>query len=283
MRFKGWGLGLTITGVVLVVLAVVWLFAIFPGMVKLPADYNKDVNFEGTYLVLNPDTYTMDELPVNVQRLQLATGVEGNVLIISETVTCTHALAGMELAQFGQVNSLSVDRSTREYVTDQDDGIPRSGQFCFPSDLQQQSYSMWISSAGRPLDAEFIGEQEFEGLNVFVFQVSEQGLSIGTQEGTGLPQVLDITVNLMVEPLSGTTVYTMSSSTYSVVLPDETESPYYISNIVFTQDTIDDLVGTANDARTLILWLSFYGFWIVIGVGAALVIAGVVMAARARG
>ena len=283
MRFKGWGLGLTITGVVLVVLAVVWLFAIFPGMVKLPADYNKDVNFEGTYLVLNPDTYTMDELPVNVQRLQLATGVEGNVLIISETVTCTHALAGMELAQFGQVNSLSVDRSTREYVTDQDDGIPRSGQFCFPSDLQQQSYSMWISSAGRPLDAEFIGEQEFEGLNVFVFQVSEEGLSIGTQEGTGLPQVLDITVNLMVEPLSGTTVYTMSSSTYSVVLPDETESPYYISNIVFTQDTIDDLVGTANDARTLILWLSFYGFWIVIGVGAALVIAGVVMAARARG
>jgi len=283
MRLKGWGLGLPIAGLVLVVIALVWLLAIFPGMVKLPADYSKDINFEGTYLVLNPDTYNMDELPVCVQRLQLATDVQGNVLIISETVTCTHALAGMELAQFGQVGSLSVDRSTRAYVPDQDDGMPRSGQFCFPSNLEQQSYSMWISSAGRPLDAEFIGEEEFEGLNVFVFEVSEQGLSIGTQAGTELPQVMDIAVNLMVEPLSGTTVYTASSSTYSVVLPDETESPYYISDIAFTEDTIADLVNTANDARTLILWLSFYGFWILIGVGAALVIVGLVLAARARG
>jgi hypothetical protein len=280
MRFKGWGLGLTIVGVVLVVFAIVWLFAIFPGMVKLPVDYSKDINFEGTYMVLNPDTYTMDELPVCVQRLQLATGVEDNVLIISETVTCTHALAGMELPQFGQAGSLSVDRSTREYVADQDDGMPRSGQFCFPSDLQQQSYQMWVSSAWRPLEAEFIGEEEFEGINVFVFQISEEGLSLGTQEGTGLPQVMDTTIDLRVEPVSGTTVYTASSSIYSVVLPDETESPYYISNIVFNQDTIDELVDDATSARSLILWLSFYGFWIVIGVGAALVITGVVIATR---
>jgi hypothetical protein len=283
MRFKGWGLGLTITGVVLVVFAVVWLFAIFPGMVKLPSDYNKDVRFEGTYLVFNSATYTMDELPVNVQRLQLATGVENNVLIISETVTCTHAIAGVVLPQFGQVGSLSVDCSTRAYVADQDDGMPRSGQFCFPSDLQHQSYQMWISSAGRPLEAEFVGEEEFEGLNVYVFQISEEGLSLGTDEATGMPRVLDITVDLRVEPVSGTTVYTASYSTYSFVLPDDTHSPYYISNIAFTQGTIDELVNDAISARSLILWLSFYGFWIVIGVGAALVITGVVLAARARG
>lgn len=68
MRFRGWGLGLTISGLVLVVFALVWLLAIFPTMAKLPADYHKVVNLEGTYQVMNPGTGALDEIPVNVQR-----------------------------------------------------------------------------------------------------------------------------------------------------------------------------------------------------------------------
>jgi hypothetical protein len=203
------------------------------------------------------------------------------VLIIDETVCCTHALAGMELPQFGAFGELGVDRSTREYVPGYGD-MERTGQFCFPSDLEEQSYSMWISSAGRPLQAEFIGEEDFHDLKVFAFEISEQDLDIGTQEGTGLPQVLDIAISLKAEPVSGTTVYTESNSTYSIVPGPDMKVPYYISSISFTEDTIADLVDTASDARSLILWLSFYAFWIVIGVGAALVIAGAVMAVRTR-
>jgi hypothetical protein len=281
MKLKGWSLGLTIAGLVLVVFSLAWLLAIFPIMAKLPADYNKVVNFEGTYMVLNPDTQALEELPVCVEREQLAADVQDNVLIIDETVCCTHALAGMELPQFGAFGELGVDRSTREYVLGYGD-MDRTGQFCFPSDLEQQSYSMWISSAGRPLEAEFIGEEDFHDLEVFAFEISEQDLAIGTQEGTGLPQVLDIAISLKVEPVSGTTVYTESNSTYSIVPAPDMKVPYYISSISFTEDTIADLADTADSARSMILWLSFYAFWIVIGVGAALVIAGVVMAVQAR-
>lgn len=280
MRLKGWSLGLTTVGLVLVVFSLVWLLAIFPGMVKLPEDHHRVINFEGTYYVLNPDTQTLDEMPVCVEREQLATDVEDNVLIISETVCCTHALAGMELEQFGAYGELSVDRSTRAYVSDQADGMPRSGQFCFPSDLEKESYSMWILSAGRPLDAEFIGEEEYHGLNVFTFEISEPDLDIGTQEGTGIPQVVDIAISLKVEPVTGTTVYTESNSTYSLVLGPDTKMPYYISSIAFTDETIAELVDDAEGNRSLILWLSFYGFWIVIAVGAALVVTGVVMTVR---
>jgi hypothetical protein len=280
MKLKGWSLGLTITGLALVVISLVWLLAVFPILTKLPADYNKEVNFEGTYMVLNPETQTLDELPVCVQRVQDATEVQGNVLLIDETVCCTHALAGMELPQFGDFGELGVDRSTRAYVPGYGD-MDRMGQFCFPSDAEKQSYSMWISSAGRPLQAEFIGEENFHDLKVFAFEISEQDLDIGTQEGTGLPKVLDIAISLKVEPVSGTTVYTESNSTYSVVPAEGMKVPYYISSISFTEDTIADLVDTASSARTLILWLSFYGFWIIIGVGAALAIAGVVMSIRA--
>lgn len=286
MRWKGWSLGLTISGLVLVVFSLVWLLAIFPAMAKLPENYSKVIVFEGTYQVLNADTQTLDEIPVYVNREQLATDVQDNVLIIHEMVICTHALvAGMELPQFGMTSELSVDRSSREYVPDQADGIPRAGQFCFPSDVKEESYSMWISSAGRPLAAEFIGEEDFEGLTVFAFEISEQDLDIGSQEGTGLPQVLDLAISLKVEPISGTTVYTESNSTYSVVLPEPAgmKAPYYISSISFTEDTIADLVETATDARSMILWLSVYGFWIVIGVGAALIIIGVVIGIQKRG
>jgi hypothetical protein len=282
MRMKGWSLGLTIIGLVVVIFALVWLLAIFPAMVKLPEDHHRLINFEGTYYVLNPDTQTLDEIPVLVEREQLATDVQGNVLIISETVTATHALAGMELEQFGAYGEMSVDRSSRAFVSDQADGMPRSGQFCFPSDLEKVSYSMWVLNAGRPLEAAFTGEEEFHGLDVFTFAISEQDLDIGTQEGTGIPQVLDIDISLKVEPVTGTTVYTASNSTYSLVVGPETKMPYYISNIVFNDDTIAELVDDAQGNRSLILWLSVYGFWIVIAVGAVLVVTGVVMAVRNR-
>jgi len=283
MKLKGWSLGLTIVGLVLVVFSLAWLLAIFPAMAKLPENYSKAIVFEGTYTVMNPDTQMMEEIPVCVNREQLATDVQDNVLIISETVICTHALvAGMELPQFGQVGSLSVERSTREYVPDQDDGMPRAGQFCFPSDVKQESYNMWISSAGRPLEAEFIGEEDFHDLKVCAFMIGEQDLDIGTQEGTGLPQVLDIVISLKVEPVSGTTVYTESNSIYSIVPAPDMKVPYYISSISFTDDTIADLVDTAVSARSMILWASVYGFWIAIAVGVVLIVSGVVMAIRTK-
>lgn len=282
MRMRGWSLSLTVIGLVLVVFALVWLLAIFPSMVKIPTDHHRDIGFEGTYMVLNPDTQTLDEIPVLVQRLQDAMGVQDNVITISETVTCTHALAGMELPDFGAYGELSVDRSTRAYVQNQADGMPRAGQFCFPSDLEKESYDLWILNAGRPLEAAFIGEEEFHGITVYDFAISEQDLDIGAQEGTGIPQVLDIDISLKVEPVTGTTVYTMSNSTYSMVVGPETKMPYYISSIVFDDDTIDYLVDDAQGNRSLILWFSVYGFWIVIVIGAALVITGVVKAVRSK-
>jgi hypothetical protein len=288
MRMKGWSLGLSITGLVVVVFAIVWLLAIFPAMAKLPADYHKVVNFDGDYYVLNADTQTMDEIPVCVEREQLATDVQGNALLIDETVTCTHALAGMELPQFGAFGKLAVDRSTRAFVSGQGDSVAsysdmeRSGQFCFPSDLKKESYDLWVSSAGRPLEAAFTGEEEFNGLKVFDFEVSEQGLDIGAQEGTGIPRVMDIVIDLKVEPVSGATVYTESNSTYSMVPAPDMKIPYYISSIAFTQETIDELTDTAASSRSLILWTSFYGFWIAIAVGAALLVTGIVMAVRSK-
>ena len=70
MRMKGWSLGLTIIGLVLIALMLVWLLAVFPTMVKLPEDHHRVINFEGTYMVLNPDTQALDEIQIALGKRQ---------------------------------------------------------------------------------------------------------------------------------------------------------------------------------------------------------------------
>lgn len=268
-------------GLALVVLSLVWLFAIFPAMDKLPADHRKVINFEGTYKVMNPQTRSLDEIPVNVKREQQATEVQDNVVIINQVITTTHAVAGMELSQFGLTEVLGVERSTRQYVPGYGD-MDRSGQFSFPEKVEKKSYSLWIPAAGRPLEATFADEEDFHGLKVFTFEISEQDLDIGTEQRSGLPQVLDMGVNMKVEPVSGATVYSESLTTIKVVPAPGMAQPIYISSIRFTGDTITDLVDTAGSARTQLLWARVYGFWLGIGLGILLTLVGVLWAVRSR-
>jgi len=279
LQRKTWNTVLISLGLVLVILSLVWLYAIFPPLAKLPDDHHKVINFEGTYEVMNPETQSLDEIPVNVVREQQATEVQDNVLIINQTVTTAHALAGMELPQFGLAEVLGVDRSTRQYVAGYGD-MDRSGQFSFPEKVEKKSYFMWMPTAGRPLDANFTGEEDFEGLTVFAFQISEQDLDIGTQQGTGLPQVLDIVVDMKVEPVSGTTVDTESVNAINIIPAPGMKVPVYISSLTFTDDTIMDLVDTAGSARSMLLWAKVYGFWLVIGAGIVLTLVGVLRAIR---
>jgi len=258
------------------------VFVIFPLLAKLPADHHKVINMEGTYKVMNPQTQSLDEIPVDVEREQQAAEVQDNVLIINQTVTTSHALAGMELPQFGLTEVLGVDRSTREYVPGYGDDVERSGQFSFPEDVKEESYSIWMPSAGRPLDADFTGEEDFEGVRVLTFNISKEGLDIGTQQGTGLPQVLDIVIDFKVEPVSGTTVYSKSINTIKVVPAPGREMTVYDSRLTFTDDTTADLVDIAKNARTLLLWATVYGFWLVIGVGVVLTLVGLVGIIRGR-
>ncbi len=279
LQRKTWNTVLISLGLVLVILSLVWLYAIFPPLAKLPADHHKVINFEGTYEVMNPQTQTLDEIPVNVVREQQATEVQDNVLIINQVITTTHALAGMELPDFGLTEELGVDRSTRAYVIGYGD-MDRSGQFSFPEKVEEKTYSLWMPTAGRPLEANFTGEEAFEGLTVFAFEIDEQDLDIGTQQGTGLPQVLDIVVALKVEPVSGVTVHTESVNAINIVPAPGMKMPVYISSLRFTDDTITDLVDTARSARSMLLWAKVYGFWLVIGVGIVLTLVGVLRAIR---
>ena len=281
MRWKAWNIGSVSLGLVLVIFSLIWLLVWFPYLAKFPADHHKVINFEGMYKVMNPETRMLDEIPVTVKREQQATEVQDNVLIINQTVTSTHALTGIELAQFGLTEVLGVDRSTREYVPGYGD-MNRTGQFSFPPGGGEESYSLWIPTAGRPLEAKFTGEEAFQGLEVFTFKVSKLDLDIGTQSETDLPQVLDTVIRLKVEPVSGVEVYSESLTLMKIIPMPGLKTPFYVSSLRFTDDMIADLVDTAKSSRSMILWATVYGFWLGVGLGIILVLVGVVGATRNR-
>ena len=281
ISWRGWSGGLIIAGLLLVILAILWLLLIFPAVAKLPADLSETTVFEGTYYVMDPQTQQMEQIPVNVERHYEATEIQDGVLILNQTITTSHAQYGMELEDFSMEEVLGVDRSTREYVAGYGD-MDRSGQFSFPSNLKQESYRLWNPTAQRDLEIKFIAEEEFHDLTVYAFQVNEQEVALGNYPGTEFPQSLDTTINMKVEPLSGTTVFSQSVTTINVTYPTGTAVPVYISSIQFIDDTIDEMVDTASSARTMILWATVYGFWIVIALGVVLILAGLLVGYRAR-
>lgn len=271
--------GLITAGLLILVLALVWLFLIFPGMAKIPEDYAQDYNFEGTVNVLNPITFSLEESPVNVERALKATGVEDDVLLLKQDITFTHALAGIELP-FGSSEVYGIDRTTRENVTGHGD-INRNGQFTFPADTEQRTYSFWSSSAGKALPATFTGEGTYEGLDVYNFKIDVKDIDGGIYEALGAPQTIDVYVEIKVEPVSGVPVYSRSMTTLKIAMGPGMVVPMFISDITYNSDTIDEMVETAESTKTLILWASVYGFWILIGLGALLLLLGFYKASRA--
>ena len=268
---------LTIVGIVLVAFALVFLLAIFPAMAKMPTDYEQTYKFEGFIMQLNPATMSLDEIPTDVDRILTATGTEDGVLLLQQDINICHAQAGDLLSCTSDIYGL--DRSTRENVPGYGD-TDRTGQFTFPAGTEKKTYSFWSSSAMTTLPANFDSEETYQGITVYNFKIDVSDLPAGTMEGTDAQQTMDVLTEIKAEPVSGIPVYTSTTTTLKAQLMPGDPTTIYVNSMTFTSETIDEMVELAKDTRSLMLWLSVYGFWILIGVGAVLVVTGVVMAVR---
>ncbi len=264
-----------IPGLVLVALSLVWLFAIFPTMAKWPSDYEQEYMFEGSVQALNPETMTLVEIPTSMGRLLTATGIEGDdVLLLKQEVTFHEATSGVPLAvinpALAALDSSEVyglDRTTRANVSGHGD-MDRSGQFTFPADVQQETYSFWSSSASTALPAAFVAEETYQGITVYAFEINVTS------------ELLDIFTEIKVEPVSGIPVYTNSTTTVKTMVAPDVVIPTLINNMAFTSGTIDEMIDLAKSKSSLILWAGVYGFWIVLGLGSVLTVTGIIRSTR---
>jgi len=264
---------LAVVGALLAIFGALWISVIFPALDKMPGDYTESYTFEGTFSVMNPATQQLDTFPVEQTLTEEAVGTEDGALLLHEVRTVTNAATGTDIsAIYGDDSILAIDSRTLAFQQSVDER-GRWGQFAPPRPLSEgESFDLWNPAIQQPLTANYLRTQDFEGLTVFIYEASVQGVSLGNDPQSGLPLLLSTTIMLWVEPSSGAVVNNTSVTTTSMDMMGM-QVPVQISNLQFTQDTIASLMDTARSAHWMLLWFRTLIPWMAIGFGAFLVVA----------
>jgi uncharacterized protein YabN with tetrapyrrole methylase and pyrophosphatase domain len=116
-------------------------------------------------------------------------------------------------------------------------------------------------------------------MKVVIFKTDEGNITI---KGPGnLTLLFDITLTLTIDPKTGTVVDQDSTSTTSMDVMGN-KVPIQISNVRYAEQTIVDLMDVAKDAQNLLLWFETVIPWVLIGVGAILVIIDTLFLSRRK-
>ena len=280
----GWsGIILSIIGAVLLIVGILWFTVIFPALAQIPTSYERTFYFDGNFTVLDAASQSMISFPIEQALAQKAIGTQDGALLIHEKRTIINAATQTDLSSvYGDENTMAIERKTLKFVTAIDER-GRTGYWAPPKGLGQgDSFDIWNPSVNKPLTARYVKSEEFRGLKVVVFQMSASDVSLGTNPQTKLAMFLSNTVNLVIEPKTGAVVDQNATSTTSMDIGGN-KVPVLIANVGWTETTIAELVDTAKDALGMLFLLETVIPWVLIGVGAILVIIGVMLMSRKRG
>ena len=285
---------LAVVGAVSVVFGAIWMTVIFPEISKVPSDLATSTTQAGTVTVL--DSETMQPVTYNVigTRAYETMCCSGDVLYVKEVCTFVDADTGVPLPEeTGSTILLAVDRVSRENVAGHGDKN-REGCWSFPHDVKAgQDYPYWITGNPTVLDARYVGEEDFEGLSVLVYEIATPEEGITVPAGLFTPeQTLHQWIRMLVEPVSGTPVYMESTNKRTTMVPvtDElfpntgpmtfAEVTVYEDDLVFTEATKEQLLHDARYYHWALPWGSHHLQWTSIGLGVALVVVGFVLLTR---
>ena len=218
--------------------------------------------------------------PVEQELVQKGNGTKDGALLIHEVRTVINTDTGDDIsAIYGDESTLAINRSTLEFA--KVDERERRGQWGPPRPVPKEGYDLWHPGAGEPLKANFVRSEDFrhedDVVGVWVFVIDEPDLEIGTvtYQGMELPLLLSTTITQWVEPSSGTVVYNESVTTTTVM-----GSVVQKTELRYAERTIEDLMDTAKYARTMLLWFRTIIPWILIGLGAVMVLVDVLVLPR---
>lgn len=292
-----WASILCVVGIALIIFSTVWITVIEPGLEKLPTDLDESYTIEATVQEIFPQA---NETEIIIERNQWATGEESGTLIIRDEIIPTPEVPGILEKT---VIEMGVDRTSREFVPGYGD-IERSELWAYPVGVDKKTYSVWSDTAGFAPDAQFVAEEDIDGLGVYLFRTDVQDIPYGNDPTFGLPVFMDMVIEEKVEPNTGLIVDGRSTRTFKVVLPaamlamvpedlqaliPESDTgdgdivvPAVIVNQQYSEETIQAKVADAKDLKTQLLWATQYGLWIGYGCGAILMILGFALAVRCR-
>jgi len=292
-RHKKTGKVLLALGAVLVIFGVVWVTVIFPEINKIPGDLVFSTDQQGTVTVFDSDSMQPVTYDVIGTRAYEAVRSTSSTVYLTETCTFVDADTGEPLTFLDSSYLLAIDRAERVNVPGCGD-MDREGYFSFPRGVEPgRDYPLWITGNPAPVDATYIGEEQFRGLPVYVYELEtpEEGLTVPAGLDTPEMQVHQY-IKQFVEPVSGLTVYMESTTSRTARIPvlDDlfpntvdpvlTEVTVYEDSLVFTDETVDRLVHDASFYHWALPWGSTHLPRLVFGLGIVMLIAGPVLLTR---
>ena len=264
------GFIVSVVGLILVIIGVLWLGVIFPWLDKVPTDYGHTYYFDGSFQFFTQQGNLT--IPIAQTLAQEATGTEGNALLIHEVRTVNNAIIQEGLGpEYNDESTLAVDRHTLEFVPEIDER-GRTGQWGPPRGLGEgDSFDLWNEGAHKPMAAKYVEDYEFRGMNVVLFRISETNIPIGTNPATQMDMYLSTIIDLTIDPKTGTVVDQDSVTTTSIDMMGQ-KIPVQISNVRYAEQTIVELMDVAKDAQNMLLWFETVIPWLLIGVGGVMVV-----------
>ena len=276
----GWrGIALSIIGAVLLIVGILWFTVIFPMLAQIPTDLDNTIYFDGNFTVLDQATGAMVRFPIEQILVQKASGTQDGALFIHETYTMKNVATGDEVTANYIEQTLAVDRKTLDIVTNIDEQH-RLGYWSPPRGLGDgDSFDLWDPGPHQALKATYVKDDTFRGLKVVIFKVDGKDISLGSDPQSQLPLLMDTTINLTIDPKTGVVADEEALTTISMSMGGQ-KVPVMITYVRFAERTIVDLVDTARDNQGMLFWFQTVVPWLLVGIGAVLLILGVMLMIR---
>ena len=289
------GIGLCVLGVLLAIFGIIWITVVWPNLTKVPADLEQQVDLQGTVNLYDSELGTPVAFDVIGHRKYTAFKASSRILYLYEDLWFEIADTDppQEVEQLREHYQLGIDRVTRQHLGGRGAGLS-GGHYSFPFSVSKNKVYLWWNERNpENLDCIYKDTIEFEGIEVYIFEMSTPEDGLTTPGSFDIPEMrIDQKVTLYVEPVSGVTVYFESTTKRSGQIPQPDplypatgpmtykDVTFYEDSLSFTQDTIDDLVGQAKSAKTQVALGKNLLPWLCIGGGIVLVAVGIFLALR---
>src|SRR5690606_20671524 len=282
-------------GAFLVVLAPLLRFQVADRLIAAPADHYGETRLEA------PDAryFNVAEGEVETGTLAITVTTRGDVeasegeRVVWDQFTAvndvTNDVSGISMKTFrGAFNKYTGAAVDCCGAAIDEEPVTIDGQvFLFPFGVEQKTYKVFNTNAGKAYDARFVGEDVVNGLRVYKFEqrvpptvidtvtapASLMGMK-GDDEVT-LERWYEGVVTYWVEPVSGTPV--KQEQQRNEVLRDEDgveRNPALIATATYTPETVEEMVEKAIAARDQIILLTSTLPLVLGAIGGVVLLAG---------
>ncbi|HEC76854.1 MAG TPA: DUF3068 domain-containing protein [Thermoplasmatales archaeon] len=175
--------------------------AVFPDLHSIPENFAGEVDMEGELSIIGQTKKDIEmKRFLNVENVYWE-GNEKILLIKDETVTYDKATGEkIDLACSEEYHGIYAD--TAEEARNYGD-MEREGIYTFPLGTQKRDYIMWNPEINVPSPAEFIREEDHNGIHTYLFQTKEDRIVKDNTLGFEMTVRYVTTTNYWVEPNTG--------------------------------------------------------------------------------